>query len=329
MEKSLSIIVPVYKVENYLTKCIESLLHQDISSDEYEIILIDDGSPDKCGSICDEYAARYDNISVIHQTNQGLSVARNTGIDAAKGEYIQFVDSDDFLEPNVLGSLIRTAEANDLDILRFNYQNINELGEVFEPNKQSKPFVDFSSSVCDGRTFLNERLGYACYACQFIIKSALFSGHTNLFKSGIYFEDTEWAPRILLQCKRVSSTENIVYNYLVRVGSITKSVDIKKKQKILNDKISLIQSLNYHLSLHPDIIWFKGMIAQTAASFVSYLSNNFYEQRREYLQKFNQLRIRPLSYHHSSNSGKNKIRLINISPYLAIWIIHIKNRKRI
>ena len=146
---SLSIVVPVYKVERYLPKCVESLLLQDLSHEEYEIILVDDGSPDRCGEICDEYAARYSYIKVVHRKNGSLSAARNSGIEKAQGKYVQFVDSDDFLEPNVLKSLVNKMELDQLDVLRFNYQNVNDRYEVFEPNKVSKPFVDYQDEACD------------------------------------------------------------------------------------------------------------------------------------------------------------------------------------
>ena len=102
----LSIVVPIYKVEPYLRKCVDSLLNQDLPTEDYEIILVDDGSPDCCGEICDEYASKYGNIRVIHRENGGLSAARNSGIEIAQGKYIQFVDSDDYLEPNVLKTLV-------------------------------------------------------------------------------------------------------------------------------------------------------------------------------------------------------------------------------
>ena len=110
MELKLSVIVPIYNVENYLHKCIDSLLQQDLSADEYEIILVDDGSPDRCGEICDEYATKHSNVQVIHRENGGLGAARNSGIDVAQGIFVQFVDSDDYLEPMVLGTLVRKME---------------------------------------------------------------------------------------------------------------------------------------------------------------------------------------------------------------------------
>ena len=155
MKLKLSIIVPVYKVEQYLHKCVDSLLHQDLSEEEYEIILVDDGSPDSCGDICEEYASKFVQVKVVHQENGGLSAARNSGIKVAQGLYVQFVDSDDYLEPNVLRILVAKMETDQLDILRFNYRNVNEQYETFEPKKVSKPFVVYRDEVCNGLTFLN------------------------------------------------------------------------------------------------------------------------------------------------------------------------------
>ena len=119
----LSIIVPVYNVADYLAKCLDSLLAQDLPQNEYEIIVVNDGSTDNSGEIAQQYADKYANITLINQGNQGLSGARNTGIKCAKGDYIQFVDSDDYLEENVLGGLLKQVEKDNLDVLRFKYQN--------------------------------------------------------------------------------------------------------------------------------------------------------------------------------------------------------------
>ena len=126
MGLKLSVIVPIYQVEQYLPKCVDSLLNQGLSPTDYEIILVDDGSPDNCGVICDDYALRHENIKVVHRQNGGLSAARNSGIEVAQGEYVQFVDPDDYLESNVLGKLVQKVESDKLDVLRFNYQNVNE-----------------------------------------------------------------------------------------------------------------------------------------------------------------------------------------------------------
>ena len=105
MGLKLSVIVPIYKVEQYLCKCVDSLLNQDLSEEEYEIILVDDGSPDRCGAICEDYAINHPNVKVIHRKNGGLSSARNSGIEVARGQYVQFVDSDDYINTEMYEKL--------------------------------------------------------------------------------------------------------------------------------------------------------------------------------------------------------------------------------
>lgn len=115
-EKLLSVIVPVYKVEPYLHRCIDSIRNQTYK--HLQIILVDDGSPDNCGKICDEYAELDARIIVVHQKNRGLSGARNTGLRYAKGEYVAFVDSDDWISSDMYQTLVNLVELNDLDMAR-------------------------------------------------------------------------------------------------------------------------------------------------------------------------------------------------------------------
>lgn len=323
MGLKLSIIVPVYRVEAYLRKCVNSLLAQDLPVKDYEIILVDDGSPDGCPAICDEYAQLNSNIRVIHRSNGGLSAARNTGIEVARGEYIQFVDSDDFLEQNVLKTLIGKMDSDNLDVLRFNFQNVNEKYEVFEPYKTKKIFVDYSDIACRGEEFLTERLGFGCYACQFIIRASLLND--CLFKEGIFFEDTEWAPRMLLKAERVTSTSLMVYNYLMRSGSITQSIDTAKKRKVLEDRLGLIDSLKSQMREISDKRWFEGMIANTVLAVLGDISSVFWKERKPYLQQLNSKGVFPLSFYHSTPSATRKIRLANISPSLLCMMLYCKN----
>lgn len=320
----LSIIVPVYNVEAYLQKCVTSLLNQDLPASEYEIILVDDGSTDGSGALCDALAAEQGSIRVIHQQNRGLSGARNAGISAAAGQYVLFVDSDDFLESDVLGKLVKLGEDKDLDILRFNYQNVNEAGEVFEPNKYAKPFVDFSEEVCDGVTFLNERLGYACYACQFMVRASLLKQEGNGFKEGIYYEDVEWTPRVLLQAGRTASTGKIVYNYLFRTGSIARNTDIEKKRKALRDKLSILEGFEVLRKQVRDGRWFRGMTAQVVLSVLDLVGRYFYPDRKAYLKALKEQVSFPLSTYHATKSAKRKIWLANLSPELVCRLYHRK-----
>ena len=324
MGLKLSIIVPIYKVEQYLRRCVDSLLDQDLPREEYEIILVDDGSPDNCPAMCDEYASAHDNVRVVHRENGGLSAARNSGIEVAQGEYVQFVDSDDYLEPNALKTLVEKMDADHLDVLRFNYQNVNERYEAFEPNKISKPFVNYRDEACDGLTFLTERLGYGCYVWQFMLRRELLEN--CIFKEGIYFEDMEWTPRLLLKASKVTSTDLMVYNYLMRQGSITQSVDEKKKRKVLDDRLSLLGSMKQQMEKAGDKRWFEGMIGQMAVGIISSASNDFWGRHKDLIKRLKEEGIFPLSSYHATDLAARKIRLANISPMLLCLFLHAKNK---
>jgi glycosyltransferase involved in cell wall biosynthesis len=315
----LTIIVPVYGVANYLCKCVDSLLVQDI--EDYEIILVDDESPDECPQICNDYAERFTNIKAIHQENMGLSEARNTGTRAAQGDYIMYVDSDDYIEPNVLGALMEQVERDQLDVLRFRYQNVREGGDVFAPYKDMTNYNDYSSIPTDGLTFLNERMGTQCYAVQFILRCEL--ALQEQFTPGIYFEDTDWTPRMLLRAERVASTDLVVYNYLWREGSITLSQkDIKKQRKQLQDKMGLLERLNQWGNAVTDRRWFDSMISSLVVNMVGMLAGPFYAERREYIKQIKALGILPITTDRIAPRAKRKVTLINWSIDIATWMLH-------
>lgn len=334
----LSIIVPIYNVAPYLRKCVDGLLAQDIA--DYEIILVDDGSTDGSGAIADEIVgeamgnkqltigedipiANRPTISVIHQENAGLSAARNAGVAKAKGKYIWFVDSDDYVEFNVLGVLIEQIERDNLDVLRFRYQNVRESGEAFAPYKDMTNYNDYSSIPADGLTFLNERMGNQCYVWQFILRTKLCLKEN--FTPNIFFEDTDWMPRMLLQAKRVASTELVVYNYLWREGSITLTQNKSNLRKQLHDKFSLITKLNVMKNVHDDPRWFNGMISGLLLSIVEIVAQSFYQERSRYIQVIKDLNIIPIVKYHIPPRARVKVKLINISLNLTIRLIHYKN----
>lgn len=136
----VSVIVPVYNVEAYLTECVESILNQSLK--DLELILIDDGSPDSCGKICDEYSAKDSRVRVIHQENHGVSYARNAGLNIATGDYIGFVDPDDYIAPDMFETMLSAAEENDCNIAICGFTNCRENGELID--KSSVPAGVFS-----------------------------------------------------------------------------------------------------------------------------------------------------------------------------------------
>ena len=330
----LSIIVPVYNVAPYLRKCVDSLLAQNIS--DYEIILVDDGSTDNSGAIADEILNTHSQspiancqIKVVHQLNGGLSAARNTGISLATGKYILFVDSDDYLQPNTLGTLLEQAERDNLDVLRFRYQNVKESGEAFVPHEGMKTdYNDYSANPTDGLNFLNERLGIQCYVVQFLIKTEIV--RKELFTPGIYFEDTDWTPRMLLRANRVASTDLVVYNYLWREGSITLSQkDIVKMRKQLSDKLNILAKLNKLGNMVSDRRWFDGMVSGLVINIVGVIASTFYQERKQYINQIKSLDILPITTYHIAPRAQRKVKLINLSIRLTVWIMkNMKNNKK-
>ena len=375
----LSFIVPVYNVAPYLRKCVDSLRAQDY--DDYEIILVDDGSSDESGVICDEYAAsslsaagtspfsEADHsiipIRVIHQVNAGLSAARNAGIKCAEGKYLCFVDSDDYWEENVLGGLMGQVERDNLDVLRFDYQNVrivkrdeirdkSDIYEVFEPNKAPR-YIDRKNEIVDGVTYLNTRMGYACYAVMFILRREMlindqpsninhqtlleeqhtsnFTHHTSennaLFTEGIHFEDVDWLPRMMLRAKRVNSTTMTVYNYLVRQGSITKTQGDKTKiRKNVEDQMSVMQRYSELIEQHPDCRWLRNMQSSMAAGVLTSIARSLYEERKAYIERLKEIKVFPLSITNQGKTYARRARLINaFGPYIYCVIMQIMNKK--
>lgn len=224
----LSIIVPVYNVEKYLERCVDSLLHQDIDKSEYEIILINDGSTDKSYEIAQQLESKYGNIVLLSQENKGQSAARNVGLDIAKGKYIMFVDSDDILEPNVLNNLVVVSEKNSLDLCFystvFEYEDGRKRWE-----KQTKFKEDM---IYDGEYLvLNGMNISSVWQCLFLY--TFLENSQIRFYEGIIHEDVDFCFRLFPLAKRVIFTNIFVYHYFIwRENSILTNSLLKLKKQI-------------------------------------------------------------------------------------------------
>jgi glycosyltransferase involved in cell wall biosynthesis len=216
-----SIIVPVYRVEPYLSNCINSILSQ--SNSDFELILVDDGSPDRCGVICDKYAERDARITVIHKRNGGLSSARNVGIDAASGEYILFLDSDDCLAADTF--LEQAAEQllnRQVDVLSFNFRKTY-------PDREEPCY--FREGIGHDTQTLEEMtrngLWIAC-AWNKIIRRSLFEEHDLHFIEGITSEDIDWCVRLAFCGESFGYLDVCGIRYLQRESSISNAMTGKK-----------------------------------------------------------------------------------------------------
>lgn len=228
--KKLSLIIPVYNVEKYVAKCIESCINQDLSISDYEIIIINDGSMDNSLEIVQTIAERQDNITVFSQKNSGLSLARNKGLELAQGEYIWFIDSDDWIEKNCLCSIIE--KLIDVDVLAIGYIEAYD-----DTTKNSKVFP----ATILGSTGIDLLHNTYIIPAQFYIYSKTFLKENNLFfEPGIFHEDFEFTPRMLYAAKKLVVYNKQVYFFYKRQGSITTSINPKKSFDYIKIALNLI-----------------------------------------------------------------------------------------
>lgn len=229
-----SIIIPVYQTKKYMAECIESVLKQEL--DDYELILVDDGSTDESPKICDQYASQFEKISVIHKRNGGLSDARNTGIRAAAGKYILFLDSDDFWsDSQFLGKLKIRIEHQSCDVMNFHYKYFyeeeNQYREFFSPIEEESLY----RMNADQRfKYLVEENQYIASACNKAVLRELILNHSLYFRVGVTSEDIEWCARLASCSQKMGGCNLDAYCYRQRVESIThtlkaENVDILRK----------------------------------------------------------------------------------------------------
>lgn len=240
-----SVIIPVYNVQDYLEQCVESVLNQDFK--DYELILVDDGSPDRCPQICDMYAEKHDHVYVIHKENGGLSDARNFGLKQAKGDYICFLDSDDYWDDeSALTKLAVVIDKYDADFIPFGSKRLYQLeGRIVNRkprdfsmlNELELPLI-YQKIIEMGRFSISACLMVS--SRKFLIENELF------FKKGIKSEDIEWALRLFSLMPKIVLSDDSFYVYrMQREGSITASVDYKHLCdycNILEDNLPVVLS---------------------------------------------------------------------------------------
>lgn len=216
---TFSIIIPVYKVEQYLHQCVDSVLNQ--SFKDFELILVDDGSPDNCPRICDDYAKKDARVKVIHQKNGGQAYARNTGLSYAKGLYIIFLDSDDYLIDNTALEKINDKAVAEPDVILYGYRKLFESDGSFGAPVCNFPEVEgnISSDI-----YLNEILLSGVYSGApwgKVIRSIFLRSNSIEFKPGLISEDIDWYMQIMMKVKLFAAINEVLYVYRLRPGSIS------------------------------------------------------------------------------------------------------------
>ena len=268
MSKILSIVIPVYNVEQYLPRCLNSCISQDISPDDYEIIIVVDGSPDNSLSIAKKYEERNANITVINQENQGLSVARNNGLKRARGEFVWFIDSDDWIETNCLHLITQKLVSEHPDLLQIGFQFAYDNTQL---NKVSNRGL--LEKTVTGKEAM--RMTMVPSPAQFTICRRDFLNKNGLrFFPGIYHEDSEFKPRALFYAEKYASLNGIVYYYYQRDrGSIMSSFNKKRGLDLL-----LVAE---HLSTFIDEKCIEGVLKNHYCLWISMVLNQMLKGLRE------------------------------------------------
>lgn len=317
----LSIVTTMYNSAKYLPKCVDSLLNQDLPTNDYEIILVNDGSPDNSLEIAEQYASRYKNIKVLSHANKGLAGARNTGLEVASGEYLCFVDPDDYVHPNVYGRLLGVMDDEQLDILRFNYEMVNEDYQVV--NKPKGTMIDYSPQIMDGETFLCERLGYGCFVWAYVYRLSFLRKNNVSFEEKAYFDDTNWLPNVCCRAKRIDSLDQVCYFYTQREGSLLNTNNESAKKKKLAGQLDLVRSLmskSENIKTIKVKRWYRSMISMT---MLSILSDSVENGDIEAVKAVNTLRAFPLKADHVRTMVKVKMALANVSPFLFYYLMKL------
>ena len=229
---TISVIVPVYNVEPYLRQCVDSILGQTFR--DFELILVDDGSPDGCPAICDEYAEKDSRVKVIHKENGGLSSARNAGLDVAAGEYIAFVDSDDWIHPEYLERMLAVIKNIHADMAMCGVEKFWE----DKPRAEQFPLADECLPHDKAVSLMTTSIWYHMIACNKLYRKSLFDGIR--FPEGYLHEDEAIFHRIVERCNQVALVKDVMYHYRQTKSSIMHQVyRIQRSDKLtaLADRI--------------------------------------------------------------------------------------------
>lgn len=309
----ISVIVPVYNVEPYLRRCVDSILHQTYRN--LEILLVDDGSTDGSGTLCDAYARQDARVRVIHQNNQGQAAARNHGIDRARGQYLSFADSDDFMEARMLETLYQDAVEAGVMLAVVGYRKVSDAGAAPAPAGGTGPEIMSGKEAIDS-LLLTEEIGD--FPWNKLYDRRLFDGIH--YPEGYIFEDLGTTYRLVERCPRISFRREALYNYYQRADS---TLNREKKLRFYENKFDMGYSR---------YVWLReryGNFLENDAALLSniehcwpYLAQD--EDRREKMEAFLR-QVKPEAAALLCASSQRKYRLLRFSRKLYVRLFILKN----
>lgn len=311
----ISIIVPVYQVEKYIRQCIDSILSQTFT--DFELILVDDGSKDHSGEICDEYAVKDNRVKVIHKQNGGLSDARNKGLDNAVGNYFMFVDGDDSIAPDMAKCLFQKIMEEDADIAVCNYRC------VFENDSEKDFSTENKAEVLSGKEIFYHRKNQRNYGFWTVAWNKLYKTETfqNLrFRFGKYHEDEFWANDIYQMDIKVATVSECLYDYRQRNNSIMGNRNIQKC-------FDIIEAFEERINVYLKEDEYASQAYKVFIYSLEYLSESkklmqSKEEKAEFLDKEQEIKniIQTLKKRNLSKMQRVSLGLIGINPCLVFSV---------
>lgn len=325
----LSIVIPLYNKEKYIERCIKSVLSQDLRPNEYEIIIVNDGSTDSSSLICQNYTERYSNIYFFNQENAGPSAARNRGLEATKGDYVYFLDADDYVAYNGLNCTIQICKQNNLDILIF---NTKEVKEDALPDFLSKKNDAITIQVMDGITYVAQHI-FKNEAWRYLINKDFLNDTGIKFSEGTLYEDAIFTASLFLKANKMAKVNLDVHRYVVVQNSIVTNKDPVHNLKFIQGMVYAVEKLNdlikglnsSHLDYHGAV---KKLKAKQQALVFALIIRTFryrllsFKDLKKILVKLNTLEVYPIDAKMGGISQRNSnlLPIINNKRLLSFGI---------
>lgn len=323
----LSVIIPVYNVEKFLSECVDNIYNQGLKIEDFEIILINDGSTDNSFKICEAYDLKYQNIKIIDQPNLGVSVARNKGIQESCGEYLYFIDSDDFLQQNVLSAILNTMITNKLDFFGFYMEQTSR-------RNIDKPFEgDFSVTFRGTGLAILNKFNFNNGPCWYVFRRELISDLR--FVEGRLCEDGLFTPRLIMNVKNAQIVSDKLYFYYLNESSTVNNKNIKKNTKLMDDMFFAIVDYDNILKSLPvnNMEAFKKLRARQE-TYLFFGIVRFLKLKRPTIELFNKIaelkftkyKVYPINAFKGYNR-RDKVLIFIMNRKWSLCMLHLVNKK--
>ena len=308
----LSIVIPVYNTEMFIRRCLNSIVDQSISPDNLEVIIVNDGTKDNSVNIINEFCNLYPNFQLINQSNSGLGAARNAGLKKATGDYVWFIDSDDFISNDSIKNILHEVDIYKPDILTLDFTCADENGVAIDWIEFK--FVPRGGIGITGAYFFNQNYKWS-YSWMYIMKVSLLKANNLYFQPRINMQDAELMPQVLFHAKTVNISNISAYIYVKRTESFMNNVNPLVRERYFDSVLEVHSRLTSFLNSVPDsgFLMKEGLVKKINAIegilFVSYVYENFgFESTRKRLVKLKMQGIYPFKYNFNSKGVKKYYR---------------------